>query len=371
VYHGDGVVYRALSLTPEELAAVEQTSQLVLRGFCCFSDDPGKMMDWSIANKVGTCAFTLTVPAGTGVFADVPGGLLAGDGTVIHVTKIESGKTKLVGEVDAKATKAVRAMFEPGVRRMVLWPDARGAAAVDAKVVAAVKSKNAAALEDALQAGGNPNAKLARSGETDTALCAAAEGGDEPIIRILLKTGADPSLAGWNGSNPLSRTPAERLDILELLLDYGADPNAGSPTDCYNPLCRAAEGKCAAAVRLLISRGADASRGNGDENVLYRALTGTNVECLRALIDGGADPTNVGGVYRESPMHVAARFCFCSDGPERVENLKLLLERGGSLTLKDRNGQTPADLASKADGPAPEVLAWFGVSAASACCVLI
>ena len=89
-----------------------------------------------------------------------------------------------------------------------------------------------------------------------------------PFIRLLLEHGADPNYEDHAGfpsliaaltclqSVPGSPARADALEILELLLDMGADPSQRGLND-YTPLHWAAGNGDACAVRLLLGHGAD------------------------------------------------------------------------------------------------------------------
>jgi ankyrin repeat protein len=88
------------------------------------------------------------------------------------------------------------------------------------------------------------------------------------FIRTLLEIGAEPNPPDHAGFPPLmaalscSRTHSgtvarpDVIDVLGLLLDFGADPNQRGIND-YTPLHMAVAEENAGAIRLLIARGAD------------------------------------------------------------------------------------------------------------------
>src|SRR5690606_1015370 len=106
-------------------------------------------------------------------------------------------------------------------------------------------------------------------GNGATALMRAARAHDVASMRILLEAGADAAAAQADGSNSLtswaaapparggdgSRPPAAS-EALSLLLGAGVDVNAGGANG-ETALHRAARAGNAAAVTLLVERGAD------------------------------------------------------------------------------------------------------------------
>jgi ankyrin repeat protein len=99
----------------------------------------------------------------------------------------------------------------------------------------------------------------------DTALHVAAAAHRDGIARALIDAGADLHARNRRKQTPLhyavdGRDP-KQVATMEVLLSAGADPNAidgGGVT----PLHRAVRNRCAAAVRVLLERGADPRRKN-------------------------------------------------------------------------------------------------------------
>ena len=110
---------------------------------------------------------------------------------------------------------------------------------------------------------------------------------DQPdILRALLAAGADAHTpAGRNGWTPLmhaihtrqsASTPDERLGVIRILLDAGANPNAPSRGDT-TPLIMAAGYGATDMVDLLLEAGADPRLRTPDgATALRAAVTGAN-----------------------------------------------------------------------------------------------
>ena len=217
----------------------------------------------------------------------------------------------------------------------------------------------------------------------DIDLPTACHTGDIDRVRELL--GQDPSLANKVGAHegyylgagsPLSNAAAVgRMDIVQLLLDHGADPNL--PEEQYAPKGRALYSAVYHGhydiAKLLLDRGAfpnppvessgDAlwisrewrpdprmeqlllSYGATEQNrpaedwesragnwlrisPLHRAARKGDVDKARALLDAGADLTARDEHLRSTPLAWAAKF-------GQVEMVKFLLERGAPKSLPD------------------------------------
>ena len=107
----------------------------------------------------------------------------------------------------------------------------------------------------------------------DTALHLAAAGYRVEIVQLLLAAGADPNATmNHRRSGPLHYAAdgyvngpvwnaGRQVKTIQCLLDAGAEINAGDKNGA-TPLHRAVRTRCAAAVKYLLERGADATLAN-------------------------------------------------------------------------------------------------------------
>jgi bla regulator protein blaR1 len=94
-----------------------------------------------------------------------------------------------------------------------------------------------------------------------TPLIVAARGGRLDLVQMFLDSGADPNLAVHGDGNPLiMAAQAGHLAIVRLLLDRGADVNAMVPED-ENALINASSQGHLDVVQLLVERGANVNAG--------------------------------------------------------------------------------------------------------------
>ena len=145
----------------------------------------------------------------------------------------------------------------------------------------------------------------------------------------------DPIRAAYRGD----------VDAVLRFLDDGFAPNAGNEVG-YTALMGAARGESLDVIRLLLSRGGQA--GLADKRG-YTALhwaaaqsagdSARQVECVRALIDAGADP-NAQSEEGGTPLMNAAWFG-CSD------SVRELLRRGADPRMSDSKGRTARGCASE------------------------
>ena len=170
------------------------------------------------------------------------------------------------------------------------------------------------------------------------------------------------------------------LQIVEMLLDAGANPNAqlklappfrnigndrgldGMLTTGATPLLRAAKALDAAAIQVLLAKGADlklantrgmtplmAAAGLGSVDADTRGIYTTedvqkrSIESLTLLLEAGGD-INAKDSRGLTPLHEAARWGW-------NDVVTFLVAKGANLDAKDNRGLTPVDSAlGKAGG---------------------
>ena len=241
----------------------------------------------------------------------------------------------------------------------------------------AVHDENTARIEYLLKIGAAPNAKDDIEGRVP--LHVAVAGGCLPCIRSLLKAGADPNARDNHGKTPFeygdallheaarvgdteivgfllgsgadvndldddSNTPLHWAirsihadEVVPPLLEAGAEPNTAN-SGGETPLHAAASRGCLQCVRLLLQAGAEPEpeeRNRSGNTPLLEASARGHEEIVQLLLEAGAEPNaaNSGG---ETPLHAAAsRGC--------LQCVRLLLETGAEPEPEERNrgGNTP------------------------------
>jgi len=138
----------------------------------------------------------------------------------------------------------------------------------------------------------DPSYATAYSSDGFSALHLAAFFGQSDAARFLLERGAevDARGRGWMTGTPLhSAASASHVEILRMLLDAGADPNARQ-SGAWTPLHSAARNGNAECVALLLAHGADPiARNDEGTSVLAMAEEAADEETIalvRAALDG-------------------------------------------------------------------------------------
>lgn len=327
--------------------------------------------------------------------------LLLSHGADPNAAEREFGETALMWAAGHDHADAIRVLVPGGAN-----PDARSAAIT----LPAAKVDFSFAVATALPRGGmtalmyaarqgqiHAVTALAEMGanlnladpEGCTALVIAIMNAHFDVAARLVEKGADPNIGDAAGmaalyaavdmKNPASLTnrpavrPSGRLsaaDLVDVLLAHGADPNIALRAPLLmrqhntgdaalgagaTPLMRAAKALELGIMTALLDRGADPSRAlaNGT-TTLAVALTGRGsrtltpdtpmYQAVRLLLDRGAD-VNAAGANGATLLHQSV------DRGEAF--VRLLVEKGAKVDLKDGTGRTPLDIAMGVAPAAP------------------
>jgi ankyrin repeat protein len=183
----------------------------------------------------------------------------------------------------------------------------------------------------------------------------AAFNGDISTVRSLVEAGVDVNCTDEHGSGTLLTFHPE---VIRYLLSKGANPNTQTNENGSSVLAGLAFVNEVECVRLLLQHGADPDRGRAEsmETPLHHALAGDGAsscpELIQILIDHGADVnarTKPGilsyNFWRdartrgETPLHRAAAYA-------SLEIVERLLKAGADRAIRDVNGDSALSWAS-------------------------
>ncbi|KAK2766263.1 hypothetical protein FQN54_007780 [Arachnomyces sp. PD_36] len=211
-------------------------------------------------------------------------------------------------------------------------------------------------LSSILDEGFSPHSVLNRKG--DTALLHAVRMSRTSIIQVLLERETDGTPPLHCARNTGQCTPlhlASKPEILLLLLERGADVNAGGPNG-RTVLHTVSEAEIA---QLLLENGADVNIGDSDGYTPLHLASEPGI--VQLLLEHGADP-NAKDLQGRTPAHYLISECISEESLcHNEEILDLLQKRGADFNTKDENGETPLKAALKSQNRLVRKLLTFGV----------
>ncbi|PON29559.1 hypothetical protein TGAM01_v201808 [Trichoderma gamsii] len=182
---------------------------------------------------------------------------------------------------------------------------------------------------------GRINAKVDTSGLT--ILHYAAKHGRLEMVQLLLDRGADLNARDLHGSTPLYHSV--ELDVARLFLDRGADIETKHREEVTS-LIKAAKLGNTEMIKLLLDRRANIeARDCHGQTPLNAATRRGQTDVIKLLLDRSANIETKNKEAR-TPLLVAAR-----DG--RADVVRLLLERGADTESRSNSGVTPLIAAAR------------------------
>ncbi|CAJ1070822.1 histone-lysine N-methyltransferase EHMT1 isoform X1 [Xyrichtys novacula] len=173
-----------------------------------------------------------------------------------------------------------------------------------------------------------------------TPLMEACENNHMETVMYLLRAGASASHKDVEGFTCLHlAAKCGHYEIVEHLLSTGLININCQDDGGWTAMIWATEYKHVDQVKLLLSKGADISVRDKEENIcLHWAAFSGSVDIAELLLNAHCDLQAV-NIHGDSPLHIAAR-------ENRLDCVTLFLTRGADVFLKNREGETPPDCCS-------------------------
>ena len=173
----------------------------------------------------------------------------------------------------------------------------------------AINEKDCAKIKEALNNGCNPDENNLYA-YPSTPLSYAIKEGDIYVVQLLLEKGADPNIKA-NGGIPLNLAIFRGdTSILICLLENGADVSLEKGTEPPMQPIQYATGRQSAdkaIIEILLRYGADPNAASGGEvTPLQGAVRRNNSEVVRSLLEHEADPLFKGGIGK-TPKEIAEK----------------------------------------------------------------
>jgi len=162
----------------------------------------------------------------------------------------------------------------------------------DEPLIEAAKEGNAQAVSQLIEAGADVNQA---AGDGMTSLHWAAQRGHISVVDELLAAGADPEAATRIGQHTPLHLAAQggHLEVVRSLIQAGSDVGRATTSSGVTPLHLAAKAVAGApVVELLLEQGApiDAREGAAGQTPLMFAAAYNRAAAVRVLLERGADP---------------------------------------------------------------------------------
>jgi ankyrin repeat protein len=190
-----------------------------------------------------------------------------------------------------------------------------------------------------LAAGASPNAKAFSEGVTP--LHVAAKRAPAAVVEALLGAGATLDAADDRGRTPLmwAAVRSDQADVIAALLRAGANPNTRSVA-MGTALHQAAAAGAVRSVQLLLEAGADvnAAPPKAGSSPLMFACSMERLEVVKVLLDRGA-AVNLADSNGDTAIAVAAAL-------NRPDIVRLLLAAGADKNIRNRSGKSAVDYAA-------------------------
>lgn len=237
-----------------------------------------------------------------------------------RVTNLES-QMKTATEVDRYLKPSValyRSLVDSGWDVNTLGPDRQNA------LFSAIIFRDLESARFLLQHG---------SKVTDLTLEVAATSENVELLGLVVRA-SNVKLTGERGAAILGQAASGRkTDLVQLLLNSGADVNSRGLGQGWTPLLSAADSGSYENTRLLLSKGADANaRDDNGRAALWYAAILENTGLITLLLEHGADVSAPDNEGRTALMH-AADLC-------RTWDIRVLLDAGANPTIQDKRGRT-------------------------------
>lgn len=207
------------------------------------------------------------------------------------------------------------------------------------------ESNNLTALQDACNCNNielvkkliDINAKINLTNSTgNNALLNGVKKDFEQIVKVLLERKANPNISDSDGKTPLHIATQKRNIIMtRMLLNANCNTVNSQDSKGNTPLIYACYNECSEIVEELLNYGADPNIYNYiGETPLQIVFNVSNYRIIHLLTQGGANINKQYGNNRETVLHIA-----CKNG--QTDFVFYFINNGANVNIQCNNGSTP------------------------------
>jgi len=179
------------------------------------------------------------------------------------------------------------------------------------------------------------------------ALFQAVRNNDFPAVKESLNRKADPNARDRDGFTPLMIASIRgSVEVVQVLINVGADVNAANPFTEATPLNMAILGRKPRVLETLVASGVNVNAADSlGRTALHKVVEQGDMELLKPLLAAPASDPNVKDKLGRTPLMSAYTL--------GDEGLLMLLNKGADVNAKSKTGRTALMEATtaKARGP--------------------
>ena len=259
----------------------------------------------------------------------------------------KNGKTPLLIAVEKKNNRVIETLILNGA-------DINIEVGLDKSlIIEAIWSSWSNVVGALISAGINVNSEVKNG---STALAYAAGWGRTKVVEILISCGADVNLENEYQETPLFRAMIDNgnLKIVNLLVSAGAKIDSCNENKT-TPLMLAAKRGSIEIVEFLVANGANVNaKNNNDFTPLHYACLKTEAEIIKEILDEEITEENYAyhrrdteGPEYDKELSKRLGSADINARKNKIAIVELLIKNGANIIAKDKDGQTPYQLAVK------------------------
>lgn len=262
---------------------------------------------------------------------------------VAHAATMAGVENSFVGVSIKQGLGVLEAALAAMRDRLVLTAEQReGRRAASAALSAGVDADDVEVVQQALEAGANPNKQNA-SGVSP--MMKAVFGDNEEVVKLMLQHKADINVLCSTKDTLLSLSIIGGHEkVVSALLDAKADPHAKTGVLQISPLANAVVKRGVPVVKALLTYGARVNEviNSGPKDTTFPLLVAAELldsEMIKTLVEARAN-IEIDNDNGETPLFIACKFG-CEDSGACAQTVRILLDAKALPNAATKTGMSP------------------------------